>query len=160
MFGQHWNFVSKPYLQANRISAGRSVDLAGCPVNSRSSCATARSFVITLVAPQRRRWRGVRLRACASAAATAAPSTDMHGGAVTAAAAPHPDGGGRGGGAAPVSRRTVGGGGGGGGTPTAPPPAAPTAGGGGSRKAPPPAVGRSEERRVGKECRSRWAPYH
>src|SRR5258708_32808377 len=23
-----------------------------------------------------------------------------------------------------------------------------------------PAVGRSEERRVGKECRSRWSPYH
>ena len=22
------------------------------------------------------------------------------------------------------------------------------------------AVGRSEERRVGKECRSRWSPYH
>ena len=24
----------------------------------------------------------------------------------------------------------------------------------------PPAPGRSEERRVGKECRSRWSPYH
>ena len=24
----------------------------------------------------------------------------------------------------------------------------------------PGAVGRSEERRVGKECRSRWSPYH
>ena len=23
-----------------------------------------------------------------------------------------------------------------------------------------PAAGRSEERRVGKECRSRWSPYH
>ena len=23
-----------------------------------------------------------------------------------------------------------------------------------------PGVGRSEERRVGKECRSRWSPYH
>ena len=26
--------------------------------------------------------------------------------------------------------------------------------------APPRAEGRSEERRVGKECRSRWSPYH
>src|SRR5256885_9006255 len=26
--------------------------------------------------------------------------------------------------------------------------------------APPPAIRRSEERRVGKECRSRWSPYH
>ena len=25
---------------------------------------------------------------------------------------------------------------------------------------PPPASSRSEERRVGKECRSRWSPYH
>src|SRR2546429_5252559 len=24
----------------------------------------------------------------------------------------------------------------------------------------PPSAGRSEERRVGKECRSRWSPYH
>src|SRR5436190_20795011 len=28
------------------------------------------------------------------------------------------------------------------------------------RRAPGPGGGRSEERRVGKECRSRWAPYH
>src|SRR3989449_5491931 len=27
-------------------------------------------------------------------------------------------------------------------------------------KIPPPAIERSEERRVGKECRSRWSPYH
>src|ERR1039457_7695239 len=29
-----------------------------------------------------------------------------------------------------------------------------------SPNAPPPALRRSEERRVGKECRSRWSPYH
>src|SRR2546422_4476929 len=28
------------------------------------------------------------------------------------------------------------------------------------RLAPKPALSRSEERRVGKECRSRWSPYH
>src|SRR2546430_6631602 len=28
------------------------------------------------------------------------------------------------------------------------------------RALPPPGVARSEERRVGKECRSRWSPYH
>src|SRR2546429_2026914 len=27
-------------------------------------------------------------------------------------------------------------------------------------RVPPPPVARSEERRVGKECRSRWSPYH
>ena len=30
----------------------------------------------------------------------------------------------------------------------------------GRRKAPLDMVARSEERRVGKECRSRWSPYH
>src|SRR5256885_13912475 len=35
--------------------------------------------------------------------------------------------------------------------PPAPPPAAPV---------PAPKAPRSEERRVGKECRSRWSPYH
>src|SRR5256885_11108448 len=29
-----------------------------------------------------------------------------------------------------------------------------------SAKATPPVAARSEERRVGKECRSRWSPYH
>ena len=29
-----------------------------------------------------------------------------------------------------------------------------------SARQPPPASSRSEERRVGKECRSRWSPYH
>src|SRR2546422_398990 len=38
--------------------------------------------------------------------------------------------------------------------PVAPPPARPAA----ARSVPP--VERSEERRVGKECRSRWSPYH
>ena len=40
--------------------------------------------------------------------------------------------------------------------------AAQSGGGGASRGARGrgPAAGRSEERRVGKECRSRWSPYH
>src|SRR5215813_14306512 len=33
-------------------------------------------------------------------------------------------------------------------------------GGGSPRARSPPRPGRSEERRVGKECRSRWSPYH
>src|SRR5689334_25387461 len=34
-----------------------------------------------------------------------------------------------------------------------------SAAGGGSSVSPPASSGRSEERRVGKECRSRWSPY-
>src|SRR3989441_13089233 len=45
--------------------------------------------------------------------------------------------------------------------PPAPPPGAQQAGGPGQAAPPPGATDRrSEERRVGKECRSRWSPYH
>src|SRR3712207_7766855 len=46
------------------------------------------------------------------------------------------------------------------GKPAPPPPPPPKAAPPPPAAAPPPPPARSEERRVGKECRSRWSPYH